>query len=94
MEKLDNKHSCIPGLKAGLVHLRRKRCSAVRNIPFQRMTEIRQLFSYKGLWLCASYLKNGAVTPSKATRLVSGTGSDSKAKLHELVTAAIKYLSD
>lgn len=35
-----------------------------------------------------------AVTPWKATRHVRGTGSDSKAKLHELATAAKKYLAD
>lgn len=35
-----------------------------------------------------------AVTPWKATKHVRGTGSDSKATLDELATAAKKYLAD
>lgn len=62
--------------------------------PFPKNARDKAAFlSQRSLALCK--LSEGqAATLWKATRHVGGTGSDSKAKLHELATAAKKYLAD
>lgn len=93
MEKLDHKQSRFPGLKHCLVCPQRKGQSSEEH-PFPRNAGDKAAFlSQRSLGLCK--LSAGqAVTLRKAARHVRGTGSDSKARLQKLATAAQKYLGD
>lgn len=81
------------GLKACLVHLRRKGSPAAGASSPKNARDKAAFLSQSSLVL-SKVSEGQAGTSWKPTRLVRGTGSDSKAKLHKLATAAKKYLDD
>lgn len=93
MGKLDHEQSQFPGLKVRLERQQRKGQSSEEH-PFQKNAGDKAAFlSQRSLGL-GKLSAGQAVTLWKAAGHVRRTESDSKAKLHELATAAQKYLGD
>lgn len=93
MVKSDHQQSQFPGLKVCLECQQRKGQSSEEHPCPKNAGDKAAFLSQRSLGLCKLSVGQ-AVTLWKAARRVRGTGSDSKAKLHELATAAQKYLGD